>query len=307
MRYVKPDITKLVRLTLLLALGILASGCRPETPVFPAPSIRFDVEGGRLFHDTTLVLGDSVRIGILAETGSDQELTHLHTTILKDTLHTAIDTALFTNSLVYTRKIIKGAAGRETWSFYVRDREGRKSSEISVTLTLDSASVYGDVRYIPSLTLGAQNHPSNGSFCSLPDGRVFSTAEAFNNQRLINLAYYFDRLESDQNTIASPGANIDESTFPGPQGLAAWTVRNTTRFEYLESVSTAEFDRCRNDSLILANTFEFESGKRKAKNLQNGQIYAFVTDKGLKGLFRVISVEGGDTGTIRISMKEALK
>jgi hypothetical protein len=279
----------------------IVAGCKPEAN-YANPEIRFAAGPGFLSQDTILMLNDTVNIGIIADTGSDQELTHLHISINRDSVESKIDTALFTKHLEYSRIIVKGIAASETWTFYVRDRARRISEEISLTVGLDKSSQYGRIDSL-KLMLGAQENSTRGSFASLTSGKVYTTTEAYANQALIHLVYYYDPVTGDQNTVASPGANIDGSIFSGPEGLANWSIKNTTRFNPATNLTTADFDRCRNDSLILTNTFDFETGKRKAKTLTAGQIYSFVTDSGIQGLFKVNSVTGKQDGTISLTVK----
>jgi len=288
---------------ILLCFFALVAGCTREAPVYPAPTLNFVTVPGLTTTDTTLMLNDTVRIGLSAKTGSDQALTHFHMTVIKDSMITYIDSALYTNQLDNFRTVIKGIAKKETRIFYVRDRDGRKSEELTITFNLDSSSMYGDISYMPSIRLGAQKNTTIGSFYSLAANQVYNQSEAFNQQGLINLLFYFDTIDADKNTIASPGANVDASVFPGTTGITDWAIRNTTRFILQENITTSQFDLCRNDSLILSNTFEFESGFRKAKNLAGGQIYSFVTNGGLKGLFKVLEVRGATEGDIAIGSK----
>jgi len=303
MRYALKYITKLAWIGSLLTAILTFPGCKNDPPVFPDPSIRFVTGPGFLSQDTVALLNESFRIGLSANTGSDEALTHLHITIVKDSLISAIDTALFTNHLDYEREVTKGMAKNESWKFYVRDRDGRKSSEIVINIKLDAASTYASIQSIASVRLSAQNTSTPGSFYSFDANQSFSLSEAFANQSLVNILYYFDEASGDKNTVASPGANVDPSIFQGTEGLAAWTLRNVTRFNYQGNILPGEFDQCRNDSLILANTFEFETGKRKAKNLEKNQIYSFVTDSGRKGLFKVIEVPAEQPGILEISIK----
>ncbi len=307
MRYAPPNITSRLLtnnlLTIILLCIIATAGCTKDKPVYPVPTIKFVTLPGLTSTDTTLMLNDTVRIGISAKTGSDQALTHFHMTVIKDSAITYIDSALYTNQLENFRTIIKGIAKKETRIFYVRDRDGRKSQELTITFSLDSSSMYGDISYILSIRLGAQKNTSTGSFYSLSAKNIYTKADAFTNQGLINLLYYFDTIDADKNTIASPGANVDASVFPGTTGITNWAIRNTTRFKIQQNITTNQFELCRNDSLILSNTFEFESGFRKAKNLVSGQIYSFVTDSGLKGLFKVLEVSGETEGDIAIAIK----
>lgn len=296
---------KIITLTFSAVLSYMFIGCEEEDDKsYPPPQIQFITESGFVYQDTTLMLGDSARIGISAKTNSNEPLTHFNYTIIQDDTNiTSIDTGIYTNNFRYQKLITKGISYEETWQFYVRDRDSRKSEVISITLKKDSASIFGEIIHIPSIVFGAQNNNSEKSFYSLSTQQLYSLDEAFNNQGKIDLLCFFDD-EGDENTVSSPGANINESVFPGPHGLINWDTRNTTRFVEMEELSAADFDACSNDSLILANTFTFSSGKRKAKNLVPGDIYSFVTGIGeRKGLFKVIDVQGQDEGIVEIAIK----
>ncbi|HBS88807.1 MAG: hypothetical protein A2W91_03965 [Bacteroidetes bacterium GWF2_38_335] len=287
-----------------LTVGIIFNGCKEDEEVFPYPEISFVIENGFLHNDTLLLIGDTVKIGIIAKTSSDDELTHFNYSVTQDGIESSVDTGIWTNQFTYTKQIVKGVAENETWEFYVRDREGRKSQVITLTLTKNEASLYGNIRKIPSIIMGAQNNTTTGSFYSLFEETLFNLDAAFANQEKVDILYYFDLLTGEDNTISSPGANVDASVFPGASGLSNWTILNTTRYVFQDSVTIEEFDNCHNDSLILYNTFEFMTGKRKAKNLQPGHIYSFITNNdGKKGMFKVVNVTGAEEGIIEIEVK----
>jgi len=295
-------------LTLVVVINVLVmffSACEEDDKTYPIPEIIFTDDSGYVYKDTTLLLSDFVKLGIEAKTNSDVELTHFNYTVIEDdTNFSSIDTGIFTKQFFYTKIVNKGIAYKEEWQFYVRDRDGRKSNVIGVTLTKDSASIFGEISSVESLTFGAQENNTYKGFYSLATENLYSLDEAYNNQGLINLLYFYDFFDGDENTISSPGANIDESVFPGTHGLLNWSTRNTVRFVEQTDISIEEFDACQNDSLILANTFNFQSGKRKAKHLAAGKIFAFVTEIGeKKGLFKVINVEGTDQGFVEIAIK----
>jgi hypothetical protein len=302
-RYAFLCMTNCFVLLILSIMLMFLSSCKEEEPVYPNPSIRFVDEQGYAYEDTTILLNDSIKIGIWSSTASDVALTHFNITLDEDSVITVIDKGIFTEMFEYSEVITKGIAEKETWSFYVRDREGRKSNVISITFFKDSASIFGNVNHIPSIVFGAQNNASIGSFYSLSTEQIYAQSDAFNNQSLINLLCFYDLIEAEDNTISSPGANIDASVYTGTTGLPNWTTINTTRFEYKDLLTVADFDACSNDSLILSNTFPFAVGKRKAKNLSAGDIYSFVTDAGQKGLFKVVNVVGQESGSVEIAIK----
>ncbi len=299
-RYAKHYIS--LRMNKLLAILVLLifvfSACKKEESNYPPPSIRFVTESGFVYHDTTLALGESFKIGILAD-NPNANLTNFIIRVESNEIETILDSGMNTPSLDYENVFTKGIKDSEKWTFIIRDRD-LKSSEISINIKRDTASAYGNIDYFPSVEMGTQNH-INGSFYSLSQGEVYTLEEAFLNQEIIDLCYFYDFIDTDENTIASPGANIDASVYPGDNGLDNWTTRRTTRFK-LADISEEDFENATNDSLLIA-TYGQSEGKRKAKNLQSGHIFSFKNEDGKTGLFLVHSVIGTDEGTVNISIK----
>lgn len=289
------------KVSVFILIVFTFSACwNDETTIQPNPTISFIQDSGYMWQDTTLSVGKTFRIGIHAESQSNVPLTNFNYTISGEMGMASIDSGIYTRVFDYERIISKRFAETEDWTFTVRDNDGRPAS-LHLTISKADSSEFGNILHIPSVVFGAQNHTSVGIFYSWENGLVYFLDEAFIDQQKINLLYFFDLLEGENSTIASPGANIDASVFPGASGLLNWTIRNTTRFEW-KDVSEQEFIACQNDSLIIASNFEFNSGKRKAKNLQPGDIYAF-NNNSKKGLFLVKAVNGPETGSIELEIK----
>jgi len=266
-----------------------------------APSIHFITDIGFVYKDTTFKTGDKFRIGIICK-GISYNITYFNYTLTTEKGKNTVDSGMNSAGFRWETILIKGSSKTETWSFYVSDRESHSSDTIRVKITLDSNSVFGKIIFIPEVTLGAQSNTIYPGFYSLISRQTYTALKAYQNQSMIDLVYYYDPITGDDNSIASPGANIDTTLFTGPWPIKSWSVKNTTRFEFT-TITPAEFNSSNNDSLILANTFPFASGKRKAKNLVNGNVYSFVSQTGKKGLFKVNDVIGTDTGSIKISFK----
>lgn len=288
----------LLIIAIFIGINAVFQSCK-KNETFPAPELEFISEPGYQSGDTTLRLSDEVTIKIIAETMSDVPLTQFHIEIDKDGEITTVDSGINTNVLEYQKIISKSTAGIETWTFYAADREGRISKKKSITFNLDESSAYGAIIEIPSLILGAQDNTSTGGFYSIENNQIYTLADASVNQSAVNILYYYDLVGSDKNVIASPDANND-----GNIDLSDWTdPKNETEYFEAETVSIEEFDASANDSLILNNTFEFGTGKRKAKKLAAGDIFSFVTHDAKKGMFKVINVDGQEAGTIEIAIK----
>lgn len=298
------DLFKSLSKLLAIMLIVLLAACTKDIQhKGPRPEITFIHTAPFLSHDTSLLINEQAEIGILARSKSGVDLTQLTIISINDGSISAFDTGIYLPEIRYTQRFRKGISNHESWLFYVRDRNGNQSDTISIHFTQSDDSEFGPIISIPSLILGAQNQHQTGGFFSFETQNILSLEDAYNHQEQTNLLYFYDAIETDANTIASPGANIDPSVFAGVYSLENWQIRNTVRFELLSDLSPSDFEHCTNDSLILATTFNFPVGKRKAKNLAPGQLFAFVSESGVKGLFLVNQLEGQDTGIVEISLK----
>ena len=297
MRYVLFCITVLLILT-----ALFLDGCKKEENKDAiSPTIQFITDQGFIYKDTILKTGTQFKIGIICKSGT-YNITHFNYTLTTNKGKNPVDSGMNNTGFRWENSFSMGTSKTELWSFYVSDRESNSSDTIHITITLDPNSVYGKIVFIPEVILGAQSNTVYPEFYSLTTQKTYDAVQANQNQSMIDLVYFYDSKSGDNNTIASPGSNIDSTLFSEPWPLKSWTVKNTTRFE-LTTITPVEYNACNNDSLILSNTFPYASGKRKAKNLVSGNIYSFVSQTGIKGLFKVNEVIGTDAGSIKVSLK----
>ncbi len=287
---------------LLIIFTIVNTGCKKDADDEKGapPTLKFRTDSGYVHSDTTILIGKTFKVGLIAAKG-DANITNFMIKINTGTTQTYLDSGLNSSGFVIDKNLTKGVSAQEIWTFIVRDKDGNATS-ISVKITADSSSVYGPVYTIPSIILGAQNDSTVGSFFDFRNNKVHTLAQAFALQDSIELCYYYDFLQGENNEIASPNANIDASVYTGQYALANWTVKNETR--YLKTTLTdAQFYGAVNDSILIA-TYNVPLSKRKAKNLAVGDIYSFkTTTSGKFGLFRVMNVTGTDAGTVEIMVK----
>ncbi len=280
---------------------ILIISCKDDGEITGLnPTIEFLTDSGYTWKDTMLHAGASIKIGISATSLSTVPLTHFNYTIQGEEDTLSIDSGIYTQDFTYHKIITKSFSDFENWTFTVHDKDGRPAA-LTLNLLKSDSSDYGEIISINSIILGAQNNSSVGSFYSWDNQQVFHLDEAYNNQEKVNLLFYYDLIESDEHTIASPAANIDPSVYSGNHGLINWDTKNLVRFQ-ITSIDQNDFYTCINDSLIIATSFDFNSGKRKAKNLKPGDIYAFNNNSKM-GLFIVKQVDGNETGTIKIDIR----
>lgn len=288
-------------LSAILFNFILFISCEDDTQIDRAnPTIDIVENTNYIFSDTMISVGESFIVGIHAESNGYNKLTNF---IAKRNGENYIDIGIYTDSFEREVEIQKGLEDVEVWEFVIRDFEGNWASK-SITITKNPNVVYVDIDEFLNVTLGAQNSSEFGSFFSFSNGNVYNLQEAFNNQEIINMVYFYDDFDDfEESIITSPGGNIDLA-FTGEYGMSNWDTRNTIRYSRAKlDMSVDEFDTASNDSILLANTFGYESGGRKTKFLEPGDIYSFVTYDNHKGLFKVVSTSGTNSGNIVVDIK----
>ncbi len=273
-------------------LLITFAGCKKETEPTP-PLIELLTGVSLISGDTSAAQGDSLCFRVHAVAGSDPLV--LYKIFING--QPFKDSTMNSTGFEITEHLMKGADTLEEIRFIIRDRYSREAS-VTVKVTLEGGVTWGPVVHYTGILLGAQNQTTAGGFYSLQGNQIYTLLQAFGQQQLIDLLYYYE--PGDENTIASPGANISASIFSGPNGLDNWTVKRTTRFKAI-NLSPADFSGCTNDSLLIV-TYGISEGNRKAKNLAPGLFFSFLTQDQRYGIFRVESVSGTDAGTILIDI-----
>ncbi len=157
--------------------------------------------------------------------------------------------------------------------------------------------------------LGAQSNATIGAFYSVSEKKVYTQALAFENQAKIDLLCFYEVTDTQTNytTLSSPGANIT-GIFTGETSVNNFTTKNLTKFTLPATAITVEqFDLIVDGDASIATYFNatITSGNKKAKQLAVGNIYAFLTQDGTYGLFKVISLSNpeSETGWIEFELK----
>jgi hypothetical protein len=288
----------LIRSLPILLAGIILFfiSCRKEEPPVNPPHIAFINDSGYADHDTTLIIGDRIKVGISSiATGSN--ITFFQITCNNGTRLTLLDSGLNRPELNYSLTIIKSPSLFEKWTFLVMDRDRNKDS-IQILLLKSDSSHYGGIKTYTDIFLGAQENISTGSFLSFSDGSVFNLEEAYANQPFIDLVYYYGQYDC---TLSSPNEAEAPAIFTGPHGIANWAIKNETRYD-TTAVTPQAFDEAANDSLLLS-VYEPTAGKRKAKYIAPGMVISFKSPAGKIGLIKIITIEPGTDGSMRCSIK----
>ena len=280
---------------LSLLITFLSSCSKEESENNISPVLLLKTDSIYISSDTSLAEGRQIILGVKANSNGGENLCNL-LIISNDSLR-LYDYGFNSTQIDKDIKIFKNSDSIQNISIIIRNKAGLSKSII--LKIAKNGSLYQPVIYFPEIILGAQQNSSTGSFCSLQNGMVYSLSNAFLNQELIDLLYYYN--STDHNTIGSPGANIS-GVYSGNNAPEFWAVRNTTYFSRTTlNIPISSFDNSLNDSLIIANIFS--NGGRKIKLLLPGQIWAFQTKDGKFGLIKIKEVDGLETGTVKFAIK----
>ncbi len=282
---------------LLAMLIIISFSCKKTVEHLP-PDLVLVEENGYIFGDTILSSGSDIRLKVLMQ-GSDLNITNFLIEVYSDSVSRYFDTGMNTSYFVWEGIFIKTLAPVEDWNFIVRDSEGNAAST-SIKISLDTNAQYTPLVEYGPVEFGAQDNQQSGGCFDIANNMMYfyQVVDADTSlQAGIDMLCFYDDI--DKNTIASPGANIEDGIFP--TNPANWESINTTRY-MKTSLAADDFNNAINDSIIIANYDEGEA-KRKAKKLKLDDIYTFRTQEGRLGIFKVNAVNGAQEGSVNISLK----
>lgn len=183
------------------------------------------------------------------------------------------------------------AAGSEvSIEFYVEDDVANET----VTKTF---TVVSSVNRFTAVLMGAQANLTEGSYLDAATGTVYTQNDAFANQALVDIVYYFG--STNAATLCAP----NEETINGGAAsnltlCESWTTKNATVFG-ASTVTVTEFDAMIDDSVIAEITGLTES---ISIDLAVDAIIAFETVNGEKGLIKIVALEATTAGTITIEV-----
>jgi len=189
--------------------------------------------------------------------------------------------------------------------YFVSWTEGTK--ELSTQATFDYTVEEKDVTITANfnekkiVTLGAQSNTTTPGFLSVSENTTYSFNDAFNHQAAVDIFCFYE--VGNDIALASPGSNIT-GIFGGTEtDPANWTTKNTTLFNQVTSISTAQFDTIPDGDAAIQTYYSADAARKKAKLLVKDNIYAFKTQNETYGLLKVIDVSVGADGFVKFEYK----
>lgn len=152
------------------------------------------------------------------------------------------------------------------------------------------------------VTLGAQDNTTDDGFYAVEENATYTMAEAADNQAVIDIFCFFEGGDTGNNiALASPGTGIT-GIFTGDDAPETWTTQNTTFF-FLTALTEQDYSSVQEGDDLIVSSFDSENARRKAKDLQPGQVWSVLTDDGFYGLLYVTSVTQGAEGKATFLLK----
>jgi hypothetical protein len=276
----------------LIFLPVLIFSCGKE---HGDPSIKLAEEAGFISKDTILKVNDSIKVKLEAEWNGFDLLNLFEVRMNDEKVGTS---SLNNEGAVFTLTLTKGTLETEIWDFLISDKRGN-SDKVSLVITKDPNSIYGEIIQITPIVLGFQKSLSKPGLISFSTNQTFNLDQAYVNQGKIDLLGYYDN--QTEATLASPGSDIPEATFSGSRNPLLWTTRNTTKFLKI-NYTEAQFESVVNDVPIL-NLWSDSQAVTKATHIAKGDVFLFRLESGRKGMLLIRKVNAGEDGDIEFSVR----
>ena len=170
----------------------------------------------------------------------------------------------------------------------------------TMTIMLPSCEKEEDPGYA-DVTLGAQANTSVDGFYAVEEDATYTMAEGADNQPLIDIFCFYEAETGNNIALASPGTGIT-GIFTGEDAPENWATKNTTFF-LLTTLTEEQFMAVQNGDELIVSSFDPATARRKAKDLQVGNVWSVMTTDGIYGLLFVEEVTQGTNGKARFLLK----
>ena len=195
-----------------------------------------------------------------------------------------------------------------------------KEGELRILIEAKDRDGNGDIKEVKinveslvniySAVLLGNDKSTTGSFYSTSTDEVFTVSEAITNSELVDFVFFYGSKFSASIAAPSDDAaaefNVYKLDAVDENGAPLWTTKNATKLQQITSLTEETFDAISNtDEALIDATENSEDWITRAGGLTEGNIVAFVTAKGKKGLFKVTNVEGayGQESKITLEVK----
>jgi len=153
----------------------------------------------------------------------------------------------------------------------------------------------------PSVTLGAQANATVPGFYSVSLDKTYTMSQAAASPGVIDILCFYEAEGGNNISLASPGSGIKE-IFTGDDRPDTWSIKNTTFF-FQTALTASQFEAVQDGDALIETSFDADNGRKKAKDVQVGQVWAFKTQDGTYGLLLATAVTQGTDGTVTFKLR----
>ncbi|HNX83291.1 MAG TPA: hypothetical protein PKK03_02490 [Bacteroidales bacterium] len=153
----------------------------------------------------------------------------------------------------------------------------------------------------PSVTLGAQANAAVPGFYSVSLDKTYTMSQAADNAGMIDIFCFYEAATGNNIALASPGSGIRD-IFTGDDMPDNWGTKNTTYF-FQTTLTATQFEAVQDGDALIETSFDTDNARKKAKDVQVGQVWAFRTQDGTYGLLLATAVTQGTDGTVTFRVR----
>jgi len=270
------------------ALGFIAmdgammlNSCSSENA--KGPSVSLIAQAGYISSDATVAPGDSIKFKVNIVKG-DAGLKSIDFTREAQSLAGYPKTDNLKEGETVFATIAPSNEGVYNYEIVVTDKND-KTGSVKIKITVSSGS-QSDLNTYTGVELGAQLNAAGSAYYS-----ASNTVASVNSASAASVDFIYYYGATNKATLAAP-SNSDVATVYS--AISNWSVKNATKL----SLVTVDFDAVTKSSDIPAASGD------AVTNLSAGNVIAFETVAGKKGLIKVVSISPADnTGKITLSVK----
>lgn len=151
------------------------------------------------------------------------------------------------------------------------------------------------------VTLGAQDNGTIPGFYSIGEDKTYTMSQAAASQDKIDLFCFYEADKDNNVCLASAGSGI-KGIFEGDDSPSNWTTQRLTNF-FLTTLTSSQFESVQEGDALIESSFNSEDSRKKAKDVQPGDVWAIKSDDGVYGLVHVTAVTQGAGGSVTFYLK----
>lgn len=286
---------------IVISTVTLFTACTEDEPADLPPTLSFSTEAGYVSSDATLTINSAFSIKVIADanvtSGSKIASIGINRIYNNQTIWDTVLTYNDANVTLTVQFVAISEVGTENIEFEVTDKAGQTAKKNIHITTEEPAG--GPIFTWTERVLGSWNNLDYGSSFASVNGNVYMLNEAFANQGLIDIIYWWGN--STSATLGAPNDGNAAQVFnQGPYALSNWTTLNATQFK-TTTVNRDAFNAI-GDATECIN-IATGADQTRIGGLAVDQVIAFVTVGGKHGLLIVDALTENSDGFITITIK----